>query len=237
MTRAFNGQAKLKRRAVCNDPGARRRGRLARARRLPAEDDERLPDRGRGRRGDDVRRRHQGDVDRPRRGRRLARRPQPHRARPRPRRPPRRGAGAAGADALPPRRAHRRRGRRRRPLLRLVAASARPRAGRCRGCCRCGTAGRSRSPAPSRRATTSRASASSTSPATRPGQIALFRESDRVALTDGLLLHARHRHRPPRRAARADRRAPTSTPSRRAPRSARSRRSSRRSPGPATPTP
>ena len=45
-------------------PGARRRGRLARARRLPAEDDERLPDRGPRRRCDDVRRRHQGDVDR-----------------------------------------------------------------------------------------------------------------------------------------------------------------------------
>ena len=51
-----------------------------------------------------------------------------------------------------------------------------------------------------------------------------------------LLLHARHRHRPPRPAARAGRAASTSTPSRRAPRSARSPRSSRRSPGPATPT-
>ena len=101
-------------------PRAHRRGRLDRARRLPAEDDERLPDRGRGRRGHDVRGRHQGDVDRPLRGRGLARRPQPDRARPRARRPPRRGAGAGRADALPSRRADRRRGRRRPPLLRLL---------------------------------------------------------------------------------------------------------------------
>ena len=148
-------------------PGAGGRGRLARPRRLPAEDDERLPDRGRGRRRDDVRRRHQGDVDRSRGRRGLARRPQPDRARPLPRRPPRRRAGARRADLLPPRRADRRRGRRRRPLLRLVRPQrARP-AGRCRGCCRCGTAGRSRSPARSTRARTSRASASCTSRATR----------------------------------------------------------------------
>ena len=53
----------------------------------------------------------------------------------------------------------------------------------------------------------------------------------------GLLLHARSRHGPPRRRRGCRWRASTSTPSRRARRSARSPRSSRRSPGPATPTP
>ena len=123
MAKAFNGQAKFAG-ARSAGLGARGGGRLARARRLPAQDDERLPDRGSRRRCDDVRGRHQGDVDRPRRGRRLAGRAQPHRARPRPPRPSRRGAGPAGAHALPPRRAHRCRRRRRPPLLRLPQASA-----------------------------------------------------------------------------------------------------------------
>ena len=47
------------------------------------------------------------------------------RARPRPRRPPRRGAGARRAGLLPPGRQGRRRGRRRRALLRLSSASTR----------------------------------------------------------------------------------------------------------------
>ena len=151
-------------------PRARRRGRLARARRLPAEDDERLPDRGRGRRGDDVRGRDQGDGRRAVRGRVLARRPQPDRARPRPRRPPRRGARAGRAGLLPSRptgstprataacttSTSRRSGAR--PLDDPAAAAG---VGRRAG---------GRSPARSRRATTSRASRSSTSRATRPAR-------------------------------------------------------------------
>jgi predicted ester cyclase len=49
------------------------------------------------------------------------------------------------------------------------AGSTSPPCSRCRGCCAGGTAGRSRSPARSRRASRSPASRSSTCPATRPG--------------------------------------------------------------------
>ena len=55
-------------------------------------DDERVPDRGRRRRRDGVRRRHRADDARRSPPRRAARRDQPRRARPRPRRPPRRRA-------------------------------------------------------------------------------------------------------------------------------------------------
>ena len=105
-----------------------------------------------------------------------------------------------------------------------------------RSCCRSGTAGRSRSPARSTRATTSPASASCTSRATRPGMIALFRERDRRGADRATASTCSTRARPPgpprlphagvqpghRAGARVDPQA--------------RRRSSRGAPGPATPS-
>ena len=100
-----------------------------------------------------------------------------------PRRPPRRRAGPRRAGLLPRRRQGRRRGRRRHPLLGHRATQpARPAA----PAARCSSLGRrpgARSPARSPRATTSPASRSSTCPGHAPGQIGLWRESDRLALT------------------------------------------------------
>ena len=103
---------------------ARRGWRLAHPRGLPHEDDERLPDRGRGRHHR-LRRRHQGDDEEHRDGGRRPRRHQARRARARSPRPPRRRAGPRRSRPLPSRRDGRRAGRRRRALLRLLEAGAR----------------------------------------------------------------------------------------------------------------
>ena len=86
-----------------------RRRRVAGAGRLPAEDDERLPDRGRGP-GDRLRRRHQGDDERHRLLRRRPGRHQAGRARPRAPRPPRRrtAVSAPRSTAIPTRSRRRR---------------------------------------------------------------------------------------------------------------------------------
>ena len=76
----------------------------------------------------------------------------------------------------------------------------------------------------------------STSRATPPGMIGLWRESDRLALVSDTLLHARPADRAQGRAARAAPRPSTRTPSRRARASASWRRWSRPRSGPATPT-
>ncbi len=129
------------------DRADRRRG-LGRPRRLPDQDDERLPDRGRRRRHR-VRRRDLGDGRRPARRLRAPRRRPADRARPRRRRPPRRGAGTAGPGLLPSRRAGGRRVRYRRSATTGTWPSSRPTRGRTTpGCCPRGTEGRSRSPAP-----------------------------------------------------------------------------------------
>ena len=115
----------------------RQRGAAGRHRRVgragPARALQRLPDRGRGRR-DDVRRRRAHDDARARARRRQARRHPPHRARPRPHRPPRRRAGHRRARLLPPRRgAGRRRQRRLSLLARGPRRPARSRSARCTG--------------------------------------------------------------------------------------------------------
>ena len=217
-------------------PEADRRRRLGRARRLPEQGDERLP-RARRRRRDALRRRHQGDDDAvaaagaPLGGiTRVA-------ARPRPPRPPRRGARPRRAGALPRRQPRRRRGRRRHALLRLREAQAVRQAGLPAACCAMWDGGPGHDRRHGRpRATRSPASRSSTCPATRPGLIGLWRAVRPPRARQRLLLHARPADRPPRPPARPPRAPSTTTPSRRAPRSASSPRWSPRPRGPATPT-
>ena len=120
MTRAFNGQAKLKRRALSSEPERIAEGVWLVRGGFPlikmnvyliedAQGGVTMFEAG-----------IKAMVGRPVGRGQLARRPQPDRARPRPRRPPRRRARAGRAGLLPPGRPRRRRGRRRHALLRLL---------------------------------------------------------------------------------------------------------------------
>ena len=202
MTRAFNGQAKLKRRAVCADPERVAEGVWLVRGGFPVKSMNvyLIEDEGGG-----VTMFEAGIkamVDRTVRGRVLARRPQPDRARPRPRRSPRRRAGPGRADLLPSRptgstprataacTTSTSRPSRRPPMDDPAAAAGVGR--RPGGDRRHGRRGRRRLGLPRR---------PHPRPLARPDR-AVARVRPRGA-DRGLLLHARPRHRPPRAAAHA----------------------------------
>ena len=229
LTRLANARTRLGARIQRRDARADRRRRLGRPRRLPAQDDERLPARGRRRR-DGVRRRHLRDdaprSPRPARGSAgssgsCSATPTPTTAAPRP-------AWARRSTAIRPS------GRRPSPPTRSAPTSTSSKLnphGRLRARAAAAGLGRRRRGDRGnrrRRATRSPGFRVIELPGHAPGLIGLYRESDRLALVSDCFytLDPQTGHQGRRRGSRT--RPSTSTSSRRARRSASSRSSSRR---------